>query len=303
MSTSETPIDAVIERVRRVYRGWHRQTPVTQMRGDWDALFATGLGDATTETVDADGVPCRWIAASGVRTDAAILYLHGGGFQVGSTASHAELMAALSRATQCRVLGVDYRLAPENTLDDAIEDVAMAYRWLCRRPCASRTVVIGDSAGGNLALTLAIAARDCVDGTMSDAHALVLMSPWVDMTASGESYETRSAADPIHQRAMIQALARKCLGPSYATGDPRASPLFAQLAGLPSMLIQVGDRETLLSDATRLADRARDAGVPVSLQVWDGMIHVFQQFPNELREARDAIDAIGDFVAVQLDHP
>ena len=300
---SEAAVDTVVERIRRVYRSWGRGVPVERMRADWDALFANPPDDATRETIDADGVPCCWVAGPDVRTDRTVLYLHGGGFQVGSTTSHAELMAAISRAAGCRVLGVDYRRAPEHTFVDAASDVMTAYRWICRLHGTARAVIVaGDSAGGNLALTLGIDARDGTDGEMAP-RALVLLSPWTDLTASGASYETRAAADPIHQRPMIRALADACLRGSLPASDPRASPLFARLSGLPPLLIQVGDRETLLCDATVLADRARAAGVDVSLQVWDGMIHVFQQFPGELPQARDAIDAIGAFVATCFDRP
>jgi acetyl esterase/lipase len=130
----------------------------------------------------------------------------------------------------------------------------------------------------------------------------VLLSPWTDMSASGESYETRAASDPIHQRPMIQAMARNYLGEGADARSPGVSPLFADLAGLPPLLLQVGDRETVLSDATDFARRAQAAGVDARLQVADGMIHVFQQFP-ELAQARAARRAIGDFVRERLFAP
>lgn len=126
------------------------------------------------------------------------------------------------------------------------------------------------------------------------------MSAWTDLTASGESYESRAALDPIHQRAMILAMARNYLGGDGDARNPLTSPLFADLKGLPPLLLQVGDRETVLSDSTAFADKARAAGVDTTLEVWEHMIHVFQQFPSELTEAREALGSIGNFLKKHL---
>ncbi len=297
-ASSPRPVDEVVARVKATYGRWVRGTTVQQMRSDWEQLFPADGLDASLETADADGVPCLWVRAAGVTDEKTILYFHGGGFQVGSPLSHAELMANLSQAAGCRVLGVDYRMAPEHALPAAHADARTAYEWLLKLGASAGDIALaGDSAGGNLVLQLALALRD--DGAKLPAG-IVLMSPWTDMSASGESYETRAAADPIHQRAMIHALARNCLGKAIAPASPQASPLFASMQGLPPMLIQVGDTEVLLSDATVLADKARAAGVPVELEVWEHMIHVFQQFPRELAEARDAIARIGSFLRSRL---
>lgn len=290
-----TPVDQAIDRVRKVYGSWKRDTPVAQMRQDWDELFGGAQVDALIEDVDAGGVKAQWVGAPGV-VDAqrAILYFHGGGFQVGSLVSHRELMSGLSAAAQCRVLGVDYRLAPEHRYPAALDDALAAYRWLKDQGFAPDHIALaGDSAGGGLALSLLLRLRDAGQALPAAA---VLMSAWTDLTASGASYGTRAATDPIHQRPMILAMARNYLGKEGNPSDPLVSPLFADLKGLPPLLAQVGDRETVLDDSRDFVARAKEAGVDATLQVWDHMIHVFQQFPAQLPEARAAIDDMGRFV-------
>jgi monoterpene epsilon-lactone hydrolase len=295
---AETPVDAVVARVRNIYRGWNRATPAAQMREDWDALFGVDEVAAAVEAVVAGGVPGQWVTAPGADRDKVLLYFHGGGFQVGSSRSHLELMANISSAAGCRVLGLDYRLAPEHRFPAALRDACAAYEWLRMQGMDAADIAIGgDSAGGGLALSTLLAQRAA---GQSLPAAVVLMSPWTDLTAAGESYASRAASDPIHQRPMVLAMARNYLGEHGDPRDPLASPLFADLHELPPMLIQVGDRETVLSDSTLLAGKARVTGVHVELEVWKEMIHVFQQFPRELDEARDALRSIGTFLRTQL---
>ena len=295
------PVDAVVARVRQTYARWGRGTTPAHMRADWDALFSA-RGEARVEPVDAGGVPCEWVRAPGVRDDRAIVYFHGGGFQIGSPASHRELMALLSAAAGVRVLGVNYRLAPEHRYPAALEDALRTFEWVQTRGLAPRHIAMaGDSAGGGLALSTMVALSQ--SGRALPAAAF-LMSAWTDLTASGESHEKKAEADPINQRAMLLALARNYLGNGVAATDPRISPLFARseiLAALPPLLLQVGEREIVLSDSEAIATRARAAGANAELQVWPGMIHVFQQFPGELPEAREAIAAGGRFLAAHLD--
>lgn len=292
-----TPIDAVIKRVLATYRGWRRDTPVEQMRDDWDRLFSSPGLDAQLMPTDAGDVPGLWVAAPGTRADRALLYFHGGGFRVGSTRSHAELMAHISKAANCRVLGIDYRLAPEHRYPAPLEDALAAWAWLLMQGFGPGQLALGgDSAGAALALALLLSLQR--KGQAGPAAA-VLMSAWTDLSAGGESFTSRAAADPIHQRSMILATARNALGPDGDARNPLISPLFAEpaeLAGLPPLLMQVGDRETVLSDSVDFAAKARSAGATVDLQVWDEMIHVFQQFPRELPQAREAIAALGTFL-------
>jgi acetyl esterase/lipase len=294
VTASDEQLDGVIRRVLSVYRSWGRNTTVAQMRADWDALFGGQPVEAAVQPVTIDGLSAEWIAAAEANPQRVVLYFHGGGFQVGSVHSHRELMAGISEATGCRVLGLDYRLAPEHRHPAALDDACAAYDWLIAQGTQPANIVFaGDSAGGSLVLTALIKLRDAGRALPRGA---VLMSAWTDMTASGESYVSRAQSDPIHQRPMILAMARNALG---AEGDPRhpwVSPLFAELHGLPPLLIQVGDRETVLSDSVDFAAKAKAAGVDVRLEVWARMIHVFQQFPDDLPEARDARRAIGAFV-------
>ena len=293
-TTTETPIDTVIARVRKVYGGWGHSTTIEQMRRDWDELFGSDAFAATVEPVSANGLNAQWITAPGARRDKVVVYFHGGGFQVGSARSHRELMACISEAGACRVLGVDYRLAPEHRFPAALHDARAAYEWLLAQGMRAADIALaGDSAGAGLVLSTLLSLRDA--GRPLPAAA-VLMSAWTDLTASGQTYETRAQSDPIHQRQMILAMARSYLGDEGDARDPLASPLFADPKGLPPLLMQVGDRETVLSDSTHFADKARAAGVHVELEVWEHMIHVFQQFPSELIEARKALQSIGAFL-------
>jgi monoterpene epsilon-lactone hydrolase len=292
------PLDLAIERIRGVYRGWGRGTPVAQMRSDWDAAFGACAVPVSCERVSAGGVDGEWVAASGTQPGKAILYFHGGGFRLGSVSSHRELIARISEASGCRVLAINYRLAPEHRFPAPLEDALAAYGWMLSQGLKPENIAFaGDSAGGNVVLAAMLSLRE--RGLQFPA-AGVLMSPWTDLAANGASYTSRADADPIHQRPMILALAKNYLGPDGDPCNPLASPLYADLTGLPPLLIQVGDRETVLDDSIMFADKARAAGVDVELQVWDGMIHVFQMFGAELVEARRAVDSIARFLNKQL---
>lgn len=301
MSPVDPGVEAVIARVKAVYGRWRRDTPVSQMRADWDALFAAAVDAAVTE-VSAGGVRCQWIAAPGARADRTILYFHGGGFQVGSLISHLDLMAKVSAAAQARVLGVGYRLAPEHRYPAAHEDARAAYLWLLGQGVpAEQIAVAGDSAGGGLALSLLL--RLGQQGAALPCGAWG-MSAWTDLTAAGAAYRSRAALDPIHQRAMILAMAGNFLGAAADAADPLVSPLFAspaQLAALPPILLQVGERETVVSDSEDFVARVKAAGGTAALRVWPGMIHVFQQFAGDLPQARAAIAEGGQFLAEHFD--
>jgi epsilon-lactone hydrolase len=288
------PVDRAIARIRAVYRNWNRDTSVDQMRRDWDAAFGGTTAPVTCERVSAGSVDGEWISPADAPQDRAILFFHGGGFRIGSVSSHRDLIAQIAVASNCRVLAINYRLAPEHRFPAALDDALAAYDWMLGEGLKpSNFAFAGDSAGGNLVLAAMLALRE-------RGHPLpvagVLMSPWTDLAATGASYVTRADADPIHQRPMILALAESYLGKRSNPRDPLASPLYADLKGLPPLLVQVGDCETVLDDSVMLADKARTAGVAVDLQVWDGMIHVFQMFGEELLEAHQAIASIAGFL-------
>ena len=289
-----TPMDRAIERIRAVYRSWNRDTTVAQMRSDWDAAFSGCSVPVSCRHVSADGVDGEWIVAADAPHDKAILYFHGGGFRLGSIASHRDLVARIAEASGCRLLAINYRLAPEHRFPAAVEDALKAFGWMLGQGLKPADIALaGDSAGGNLVLAAMLALRARNEPLPA---AGVLMSPWTDLAATGASYESRATADPIHQRGMILALAKNYLGAQGDPRDPLASPLYADPSGLPPLLIQVGDRETVLDDSVMFADKARAAGVAVELEVWDGMIHVFQMFGAELPEAHRAVASIAQFL-------
>ncbi|MCK1394408.1 alpha/beta hydrolase [Bradyrhizobium sp. 1] len=270
------------------------------MRADWDELFSSSVS-ATIEPVQAGAVACEWVRPPAARRDAAIVYLHGGGFRVGSPTSHREIIARLALEAGIQALAVDYRLVPEHLLPAALDDAMAVLEWLEKSGLpADRIALAGDSAGAALALGVMVARLQ--QGKRSPAAAY-LMSAWTDLTASGESYQSHAALDPIHQRPMILAMARSALGAGASAEDPRLSPLLASaeiMRALPPILMQVGERETLLSDTEEFAARASAAGASVRSEIWPGMIHVFQQFPDELPEAREAVAAGGKFIAAHL---
>jgi epsilon-lactone hydrolase len=253
--------------------------------------------DVAIEIVKAPERDAEYLRPPGVLDDAAVLYLHGGGYVIGSPRSHRHLAAAIGRAAGTPTLLLDYRLAPEHPFPAAVDDAVAAYQWLLARGLPSgRLVVAGDSAGGGLTVALLLALRE--RGIPRPAGG-VCISPWVDLTCSSASYTTKAGTDPIVTRDGVTAMAQAYAG----TGDfkgPLVSPLFADLRGLPPLLVQVGSEEVLLDDAVGLSARARAAGVDVTLEEWPAMIHVWHWFLPMLDEAERAIATIGGFVRTRI---
>lgn len=290
-------LQALVQTLRQQAQAAPQTQPsVQEMRARFEGMAGTFPfpEDVQRTAVDVDGVPGEWIAAPGANAAIAVLYLHGGGYVIGSIATHRDLCARISRASGARVLALDYRLAPEAPFPAAIEDATKAYRWLLRTGARPEgTVIAGDSAGGGLTLATLVALRDAGDPLPAAA---VCLSPWVDLEGTGDSMTSKADADPIVARDPLKQMAQAYLGDA----DPRsplASPLYADLRGLPPLLIQVGTSETLLDDSIRVADRARQAGVQVTLEPWDDMIHAWQIFAPMLPEGQQAIDRIGAFIA------
>ncbi|OUS17208.1 hypothetical protein A9Q88_05105 [Gammaproteobacteria bacterium 50_400_T64] len=272
---------------------------VDKMRANFvkaTANFATPASDVTVTTVDIDGTAAEWLDAPGVATDRVLLYLHGGGYVIGSIATHRGLTASLSKAANCRVLSLDYRLAPEHVYPAAVEDATKAYRWLLSQGIAADKITIaGDSAGGGLTLATLVALRDAGDTLPAAA---IPISPWTDMEGTGESMKTKVDLDPMVEPGGLMGMGQIYMG----GGDPKqptASPLYADYKGLPPLLIQVGDLETLLDDATRVAASAEAAGVDTTLEVWPDMVHVWHLFAPMVPEGREAIARIGQFIQEQ----
>jgi len=249
------------------------------------------------DPVHADGVPCEWIAAS-ADARGVLLYLHGGGYCLGSINTHRALVARLAGACGLRALAVDYRLAPEYPFPAAIEDATAVYRWLLRQGTAPAEVVVaGDSAGGGLTVATMLALRDAGDPLPA---AGVCLSPWVDMEGLGASMTTCAGRDPMVDRDGLLLLASAYLGGADAR-SPLAAPIHADLRGLPPLLLHVGTAESLLDDAVRLHARARVHGVAVDLETWDDMIHVWHAFAPLLPEAESAIARVGAWARERLD--
>jgi phosphinothricin tripeptide acetyl hydrolase len=253
--------------------------------------------DVAVESVTAPERPAEWLRPPGVRADAAVLYLHGGGYVIGSPRSHRHLAAAIARAAGTPALLLDYRLAPEHPFPAALDDAVASYEWLLARGIdPGRIVVAGDSAGGGLTVATLLALRE--RGLPRPAGG-VCISPWVDLTLGGGSYLTRAAADPIVTREGIEGMAQAYVG----GGDrkaPLVSPLFADFRHLPPLLVHVGSDEVLLDDARGLAEHARAAGVDVTLEEWPAMIHVWHWFLPMLDEAEQAVGNIGAFVRARI---
>jgi epsilon-lactone hydrolase len=249
--------------------------------------------DVGVEPVTANGVRAEWTATPRDARDAALLYLHGGGYVIGSLDSHRHLVAEAGRAAGISALALDYRLAPEHPFPAAVDDALAGYRYLLARGIKpERIAIAGDSAGGGLVVAAMLAIRDA--GLAQPACGWCI-SPWVDMEAIGDTMSSKAEADPTVQRAGILDMANLYLNGA----DPRsplAAPLYADLFGLAPLLIQVGACETLLDDALRLAKAAGAADIRVDLQIWPEMIHVWHLFHPELAAGRLAIEAGGEFV-------
>ena len=253
--------------------------------------------DVELEAVDAGGVPAEWTRLPGASADRALLYLHGGGYVMGSIRTHRGLCAGLARALGAPVLSADYRLGPEHPFPAAVEDGVAAWRHLLASGHdPARLAIAGDSAGGGLALAVAVRLRDAGDPLPG---AIASLSGWLDLALTGGTWETLAGVDPLLTREGL-GLYREAYLAGASPTDPLASPLYADLAGLPPLLLQVGTAETLLDDSRELARRARAAGVEVTLEEWDEMFHDWQMFAAMLPEGQQAIDAVGQFLRKTL---
>ena len=241
----------------------------------------------TYEEVDAGGRPALWCIPVDGADDRAILYTHGGGFALGSMDSHRKLAGHLAGAAGVRALVLDYRLAPEHPFPAQLEDAVAAFRWLLDQGFdAGHIATAGDSAGANLATSVALKLRD--EGAATPA-AIVAFSPWYDMEVSGTTVDTNAATDAFVQRPVLLGMAGMYLGEHGSAKDPLASPLYADATGLPPIYLTAGDHETLQNDAERFADIARNDGVDVTLEISEGMQHIFPIMAGRAREADEAI--------------
>jgi acetyl esterase/lipase len=280
---SAFPVDSDVDEQRRLLR---------------ELLSAQPLPADVTVTAGAlGGVPTSEITVDGIDPRNVVLYFHGGVYVMGDAALAADLASQVGRRTQARVISVDYRLAPEHPYPAAVDDALAAYAALLDNGIAPSNIAFaGESAGGGLAIATLVNARD--HGLPLPAAALV-MSPYADLTLAGTTMETRRDVDPLLGREALQARVG-----DYTSGQDAAlgliSPLFADLAGLPPLIIQAGTHEVLLDDALRLARQAAGADVEVTLDITPGVPHVFQAYYPILDEATAALDRAGQFLSAQL---
>jgi acetyl esterase/lipase len=257
----------------------------SEIHGQWDPV-KTGH------------IPMEWVVANGADPDRRILYIHGGSWISGSIAGYRAFLSRVSQATGAVVLSVEYRLAPEHKFPAGLDDCTQAYQWMREngpdgKGAVSAAYLMGDSAGGNLALATLLKIRD---SKLPLPAAVIALSPATDFTGESPSLVSRASVDPIINPEVLPALIPIYLGTQTEPTHPYASPLFGDYGGMPPLLLQVGDAEVLLDDSTRLAKHAADQGCDVTLEIWEGMPHVFQGFAPFLPEASEAIAKIGKFI-------
>jgi epsilon-lactone hydrolase len=293
---AESEIDAIRKLLTSKPRpvGWaQRRERLDEVGSVWPVAV-----DITCAAVDCDGVRGEWSLAPGSDATKALLFFHGGGYCSGSIVSHRRMVTEAGRAMRIRTLAIDYRRAPEHPFPAQHEDALTAWRFLRRQGIAAEHIVVGgDSAGGNLTLCLISrlhAANEPLPGCAW------LASPWTDLTMSGATLATKDAVDPLIHMTYLEELAEAYLPQRMDRRDPLISPLFADLRGFPPMLIQVGSAETLLSDATRLAEAAGIADVDVRLEIWPHMIHAWPLWNAALKDGRRALAAAGEFVRARI---
>jgi monoterpene epsilon-lactone hydrolase len=293
MSEGFAPRRAGAAKLRRRLADLDPDLPVERQRDAFARLLGlteVGMPDHAIERIEIGGIEALWIDASGSPLECEpIVHLHGGGYSLGSPETHRPLAARLSRRIGRPVLLPRYRQPPEHPCPAALADVLALWHAL---PESSTRVLSGDSAGGGLALALVMALRDAGERL---PERMVLMSPWTDLSLSGASIDRQGETDVFFQRAGLELMAGRYAG-AIERRDPRVSPLWGELGGLPAMLIQAGGDEALLDDSIRLAERVRAAGGEVELRIWDGQGHVFQATPM-LSAADQALAAMAGWLA------
>jgi monoterpene epsilon-lactone hydrolase len=274
--------------------GWkQRRQRIEEVGSAWPPA-----DDIKLEHVDIGGLPGEWSIAPGSDASRVLLYFHGGGYCSGSILSHRRLVTEAGRAAEARTLAIEYRLAPEHPFPAALDDALSAWNFLRKSGIAAEHIAVGgDSAGGGLTVALISRLRDAGEPVPGCAW---LISPWTDLTLSGSTLATKDDVDPIIHRGYLAELVEAYLPAAIDRRDPRVSPLYAQLAGLPPTLIQVGACETLLKDATRFAAALGAANVAVTLEIWPDMIHAWPMWNAHLEPGRRALAHAGEFIRRRL---
>jgi acetyl esterase/lipase len=278
-----SPANMTIDELRQMYDGLGGQFPTA--------------ADVTVTSTTVNGVPAEWTVSPAAADDKVVLYLHGGGYVIGSILSHRHLASEIGRAAGTKSLAIDYRLAPEHPFPAAVDDALAAYRYLLEAGYKPGNIAIsGDSAGGGLTVATLLAAKAA--GLPQPACGFCI-SPWVDLEAVGGSMKSKSAEDPMVQYEALAAWAGLYLNGADAR-TPLAAPMYGDLTGLAPLLIHVGSAETLLDDSVRLAGIAGAAEVPVQMEVWPEMIHVWHFMHPILGDARKALAGAGDFIRARM---
>jgi epsilon-lactone hydrolase len=289
---AESEIDAIRKLLTSKPRpvGWsERRERLDEVGSIWPVA-----SDIRCESVDCDGVAGEWSIAPGSDVSKVLLFFHGGGYCSGSIKSHRRMVTEAGRAMGVRTLAIDYRRAPEHPYPAQHEDALAAWRFLRRQGIAAGHIVVGgDSAGGNLSLSLVYRLRTAKEQLPGCTW---LVSPWTDLTMSGATLATKDAVDPLIHKAYLEELADAYAPPPIDRRDPLVSPLFGDLTGFPPVLIQVGSDETLMSDATRLAEAVGIADVAVRLEIWPHMIHAWPVWNAALEDGRLALAGASEFV-------
>ncbi len=270
--------------------GWaERRSRIEEVGSVWPVA-----ADVTLTPVDAGGVPAEWSIVPGSDPSRVLMFFHGGGYCSGSLVSHRRMVTEAGRAAQIRTLAVAYRLAPEHPFPAAFDDALSAYRFLRQQGIAASHIAVGgDSAGGGLTVALINRLRDLHEEPPACAW---LCSPWTDLTMSGATLTTKDAVDPLIHKGYLEELAAAYVPAGMDRKDPRVSPLYSDLEGLPPTLVQVGSAETLLADATRFAAAAGAADVALTLEIWPHMTHAWHMWNAHLDAGRRALGSAGAFI-------
>ncbi|WP_040167517.1 alpha/beta hydrolase [Microbacterium gorillae] len=268
------------------------ETTLEGIRAGYDRCMGKGTlpPGVTRSDGEVGGVPGAWFTPEGAED--VTLFLHGGGYFAGSSVSHGDLAAAIAAVSNSKVFAADYGLAPERPHPAAVEDALAAYEAL-RADATGRVFIVGDSAGGGLAVSTLVAARD---KGVAQPNAAALMSPWADLTLTNDDIDTNAAIDPVVTRGGLEFNV-SLYAPDQDVKNPLISPVYADLSGLPPLYVQVGTEEVLQQDALTIVENARAAGVDVTLDIEEGMPHVHQILLWALPEAEDAVRRIGEFLA------
>jgi len=287
------PIDEVRQMLKALVGG--PDTPFLERRAQAEKFAAAFVkpADIEFEAADLDGVAVEWIIPARAHPSRILFHLHGGGYVLGNPAGSRNFTSLFARLAKCRVVSVDYRLAPEQPFPAALEDAVRAYGALLAQSKDARSIAIGgESAGGGLAVATLVEARR--QGFVMPA-ALIAISPWTDMRCQAQSFDSKASVDPLLTRRSLREMADAYLGAADAR-DGRASPALADLSGLPPMLIHAGSDEVLLDDSIALLDAASVAQVEAQLVVWAGMIHVWHMFHAMLPQGAEAMTQLAVFV-------